>query len=231
MATGGDDGKVWLWKVATGQRQAEFLRHPGSVSAVVFAPDGRTLVSACDGRTVKAWDVKSGVEKASWREHKQQIYCANISRDGKWLLTGGGDWTSDAKGELIVWELATGRVHRKLEGHRLAVWTIALSPDGRRFATSCSSGDVKIWDLETFAEIANLSHESWTRGLDYSPDGKTIAVGIGDGSVRLWDTTSWSPKASLVGHDSFTFCVQFAPDGQRLATSGNDGTVRFWRAR
>lgn len=231
LATGGDDGKVSLWNPRTGERKAELLRHPGAVSAVVYTPHGETLVSACDGGVVKLWDSQTGNEKASWREHKKQIYCANISLDGKWLLTGGGEWTSDARGELIVWELATGRVRSKLDGHRLAVWTIAFTPDGRRFATSCSSGEVKVWDLETLGELTTLPHETWIRALAFSPDGKTLAVGVGDGSVRLWDTADWKQKAWLEGHESFTFFVQFAPDGKTLATSGNDGTVRFWPAR
>jgi WD40 repeat protein len=228
LATGGDDGLVALWDARTGERKAEFRRHPGAVSAVVFMAKGETFVSACDGGLVKLWDLQTGNEKASWREHQRQIYCANISPDDKWLLTGGGDWTSDAPGELIVWELATGRVRAKLEGHRLAVWTIAFTPDGRRFATSCSSGTVKLWDLETLDELQTLQHPTWTRALAFSPDGGTLAVGLGDSSIRLWNTSDWQQTASLEGHESFAFHLQFAPDGGTLATSGNDGTVRFW---
>jgi WD40 repeat protein len=228
LATGGDDGKVFLWDAQTGERKTEFLRHPGAVSAVVYTSDGLTLVSACDGGIVKLWNTKTGAEQGTWREHQRQIYCASISPDDRWLLTGGGDWTSDARGELIVWELATGRVRAKLDGHRLAVWAVEFTPDGKRFAASCSSGEAKVWDSETLQEVTTLKHKTWTRGLDFSPDGKTLAVGQGDGSVRLWDTTSWKQNASLDGHESFTFFLQFAPDGNTLATSGNDGTVRFW---
>lgn len=231
LVTGGDDGKVVMWNPQTGEPWKELSRHPGAVSAVVYTPDGKTLVSACDGGVVKVWNAQTGEENATWREHQHQIYCANITSDGQTLLTGGGDWTSDVRGELVVWDLPTGRVRARLDGHRLAIWSIAFTPDQQRFLTSCSSGEVKIWDLKTLKEVMTLPHSKWVRGLGISPDGKTLAVGVGDGSVMLWDTATWATKASLVGHESFTFFLQFAPSGEQLATSGNDGTVRFWPIR
>src|SRR4029453_17361063 len=104
--------------------------------------------------------------------------------DDKWLLTGGGDWTSDVPGELIAWELATGRVRARLDGHRLAVWTAALAPNARRFPTTCSSGDVKLWDAETLTELRTLKHSSWTRALAFAPNGKALAGGRGDQRTR-----------------------------------------------
>lgn len=229
FATGGDDGQIWLVDPATGETRQTLMRHPGSVSAVVFADDGRTVISGCDRGVVKVWDVATGHEKATWREHKQQIYCVNISPDGKWLITGGGNWTTGDPGELIVWDLKTGRVRANVTGHRLAVWTVVFTPGGEQFASSDSSGAVKIWDIETCEELRTLQHTMWVRPLAMSPDGSTLAVGRGDGSVRLWDTATWTERASCDGHDDFTFSLQYAPGGETLVTGGNDGTVRFWR--
>ena len=228
LVTGGDDGKVILWDPRRAETKLQMHAHPGSVSAVVYTPNGETLVSACDGGFVKVWNPTTGEEKASWHEHQRQIYCANISPDGRWLVTGGGDWTSDAPGELVVTELATGRVHSRLPGNRLALWSIVFKPDGRHFATTCSSGEVKIWDFETQREIRNLPHATWTRGLAFSPDGKSLAVGLGDGSTLIWNTANWQAVASCEGPDSFAFHLHFDPTGDALTTSGNDGNVRFW---
>ncbi len=177
------------------------------------------------------WDTTRGDKKATWHEHKQQIYCANISSDGKWLVTGGGDWTKGDPGELFVWELQSGRVRAKLAGHELAVWNVVFTPDGKRFASSDSSGAVKIWNLETLREERTLQHTTWVRPLAMSADGSTLAVGRGDGSVRIWDTNTWTQTSSCSGHDSFSFCLQFAPDGKTLTSSGNDGTIQFWQVK
>jgi len=228
LATGGDDGRVILWHTKMRKRLLTMSRHSGAVSAVLYTRDAKTIVSVCDRGVVKLWDAATGEAQASWHEHKHQIYCANISPDGKWLFTAGGNWTTDDPGELIVWELETGRVRARLDGNRLAIWSIEFTPDGQRFATSNSSGDVLVWDAKTLTVERTLKHVMWIRGIAISPDGRWLAVGRGDGSVRLWDTTVWQQKASLDGHDSFTFFLQFSPDGNTLASSGNDGTVRFW---
>ena len=228
LATGGDDGKIFLSDTDTGKTNKTLLRHRGAVSAVVFIDNGRELVSVCDGGSVKVWDTTTGKAKSTWREHKQQIYCASISPDGTQLISGGGNWTTGDPGELVVWELKTGRVRAKL-GHKLAVWSIVFTSDGKHFASSDSSGAVKVWNLETLEEERTLQHTTWVRALAVSPNGTTLAVGRGDGSVRLWDTATWKQKAACDGHDSFTFSIQYSPGGETLATSGNDGTVRFWR--
>lgn len=228
LATGGDDGKIFLCDAETGQMHRTLERHLGAVSAVVFTNDGRSLVSVCDGGFVKTWNVATGEEQASWKEHQQQIYCAAISPDGKWLVTGGGNWTTGDPGELLVWELASGRVRARVEGHKLAVWTIVFTPDGKRFLSSDSSGAVKVWNSQTLDEERTLQHSTWVRPLALSPDGSILAVGRGDGSIRLWDTATWTETASCEGHERFTFWLQFAPGGKILTSGGEDGTVRFW---
>ncbi len=228
LATGGDDGKIFLCDALSGDTHTTLLRHRGAVSAVLFTDQGQTLISVCDGGFVKVWDTATGENKFTWKEHRHQIYCANVSPDGKWLVTGGGDWTTGDPGELIVWDLKAGRPHANIKGHTLAVWSAVFMPGGERFASSDSSGAVKIWNLQTLQEERTLQHSTWVRTLALAPDGDTLAVGRGDGSVRLWDTATWSQRAACEGHGSFAFWLQYAPSGKTLASGGNDGTVRFW---
>jgi WD40 repeat protein len=231
LATGSDDRTVSLWDAPSGKRLQRMEGHPGAVSAVLFSLDGTTLISACDGGIVKLWDVASGNDRATLQGHHHQIYCAALSPNGKTLLTGGGNWTNDAPGELLVWELESGKLIRRLDADRLALWTIAYAPDGKTFATSSSAGTVNIRDASTLELKRSLPHSMWIRSMAFSPDGQSLAVGRGDGSVRIWDTTRWQERCSCDGHSSFTFFLQFSADGKTLVSAGNDGAVRFWDPR
>lgn len=229
LATGGDDGTITLCDSDSGDTRTTLQRHRGAVSAVLFAEEGRSIISVCDGGEVKFWNAASGREQATWREHRQQIYCAALSPDETWLITGGGNWTTGDPGELLVWRRSTGQVYARLAGHRLAVWSVLFLPDGKRFVASDSSGAVKVWNLEALQEERTLSHGTWVRPLALSPDGQTLAVGRGDGSIRLWDTVSWTESASCDGNKGFFFWLAYSPDGKHLVSGGVDGTVGFWQ--
>jgi WD40 repeat protein len=122
----------------------------------------------------------------------------------------------------------TNGAHVKLSAHRLSIWTVQFSPDGKRLATASSDGTVKIWDVANRKLERELTYDTWLRPLDFSPDGTRLVVGVGDGQIRVWDTTEWKELASLKGHNSFTFHLEFSPDGQQIASAGDDGTIRLW---
>jgi WD40 repeat protein len=70
LATGGWDREISLWDPATGKERRRLDGHEGSVYALVFSPDGKTLVSAsCENQfiagagndpSIRYWDVASG---------------------------------------------------------------------------------------------------------------------------------------------------------------------------
>src|SRR5689334_4424584 len=49
---------------------AEPFEHGGVVAAVAYAPDGKTVASAGDDRTVRLWDVATGKEVRSFTGHQ-----------------------------------------------------------------------------------------------------------------------------------------------------------------
>jgi hypothetical protein len=57
LASSGEDDKVILWEVATGQKRLELSGHRRCVRALAFAPDGRRLASGGAEGTVLVWDV------------------------------------------------------------------------------------------------------------------------------------------------------------------------------
>jgi RNA polymerase sigma factor (sigma-70 family) len=67
LATGGRDGTVSLWEVATGALRRRFHGHTAAVWRLTFSADGRTLASASSDTTVLLWEV-AGLTPAERRE-------------------------------------------------------------------------------------------------------------------------------------------------------------------
>ena len=66
-----------------------------------------------------------------------------FSPDGKRLASGNGDWP---KGEVKVWDAATGQETLTLKGHTGWVSSVAFSPDGKRLASGSGDNTIRVWD-------------------------------------------------------------------------------------
>jgi WD40 repeat protein len=87
----------------------------------------------------------------------------------------------------------------------MPIYQIGFSPDGRRIATTGSSGEeaVIVWDVPTRRPVATLegkgSRFNW---VTFSPDGNTIAaVALDAGRLHLWRAPSWA-EIDATGNES-----------------------------
>ena len=126
-------------------------------------------------------------------------------------------------------------IFSSLQAHSEAVYDLSLSLDGKTLATGSSDNTVKLWDMETQANIGTLEgHLNYINAVSFSPDGMRLASCSGDNTVRLWDMETHTEIATLGGHERSVLGVAFSPDGTRLASGGRgelndaDGQVKLW---
>lgn len=110
---------------------------------------------------------------------------------------------------------------------------LALTPDGKRFAT-LDSGRVLLWDAATGDSLGNPlggREKVWIYAVTFSPDGKSLAVQDSTGRVRLWSLTARAPAPprEVVPPGRGMGTLAFSPDGRLVAVaSDEDSWVRLW---
>jgi WD40 repeat protein len=258
LASGGHGGGLRLWRVADGQLLHELKGHRVQVFGVAFAPDGKLLASASADGTARLWDVASGAEvrrlggevgrpaglpgrpglqitqggPARPGAHGNMVWAVLFSPDGRTLATTSLDGTAK------LWDVATGKEVRTLEGPGGYLVGATFSPDGRLLATAArgplgtgESGAVTLWEVATGRELAAWrGHNGDVHAVAFSPDGLVLASAGGDGTVRLWDIVARRQIQVHRGHNGDVLAVAFAPDGRTVVSGGRDGTVKVWDA-
>ncbi|ROZ76167.1 KGGVGR-motif variant AAA ATPase [Ramlibacter sp. WS9] len=147
------------------------------------------------------------------------------SPDGKSLASAGDDST------VRLWDAASGKLLRALEGHQGGVGSVAWSPDGKSLASTGGDSTVRLWDAASGKLLRALEgHQGGVGSVAWSPDGKSLASAGGDSTVRLWDAASGKLLRAIEGHRGRVRSVAWSPDGKSLASGGVDSTVRLWNA-
>jgi WD40 repeat protein len=176
-----------LYDVATGKSTATLVTwkggNPEGVVAMMFTPDGRTLISAGRPDEIKLWEVATGKHRAT-RKTAEEFFGAAFSPDGKTLATTAYD-----DNRITLYDVATAKARLSLPGDGGSVRPrpIVFSPDGRTLASGSEDGTVKLWDVAGGKALASFKgHADAVACLAFSPGGQLLASGGADRTIKLW---------------------------------------------
>jgi WD40 repeat protein len=227
----GTERVVRLWDTTTGKEIVKDADERSAVKQVVFAPDGKTLLTVSEEHTVRQWDLAKGTAVGAWQAPKSAISTLALSRNGKTAVRVGGNE------QLLLLDGAAGKkIDQQKTAHFLKLNAeMVLSPDGKTLAASGWAPDRNehtgstafIKHLSSGKEISlwttsgRLFVDHWA--FFFSPD-SSILAGVHNGSrIRLWDVATHKEIRSFEGAGQH---LEFAPDNKLLAVSG-DGKVRL----
>jgi len=104
----------WFLDLAKGARTLS--GHDGEVWAVAVTPDGRLVISASQDRTLKIWELASGVELHTLSGHHRRVMAVAVTPDGRHAISASDDRT-----------LSHGCI-RLQDAERLGRWLMGREP-------------------------------------------------------------------------------------------------------
>jgi WD40 repeat protein len=200
------DGKTLLlstgqvWDVATGKQTGKIPNYKQREYPPVFSPDGSRVaapggpfaivVGVTTGKVICRFGGHEPVPDDQGGNNGAHVECVAFSPDGRRAASGG------AEGLAFVWDAATGRLLRRLQGHENPVTAIAFAPDGRTVATASGSPEnhkeqtVRLWEVATGQERRRFAgHQAQVTSIVFARDGLTLISGSEDGTALVWDVT------------------------------------------
>jgi WD40 repeat protein len=243
IATGNNDGNVWIWDIASARAVRHFKAHESTVTSVSYSADGKLLATVSAECGIALWDPSTGKSQGHFLKDRGSTFwgsddtIAAISPDGKNLASTNSH-------TIRLWDVATRSERADLAGHPLAVRTCTFSADGKTLWTSCGEpiwplGDhvLRCWDIaggKLSRQIA-LPEEEWIFAV--SEDAKFVLSGVKEHGdvVHLWQAGSRKQLHALGGHRHGVTRAAFSPDGKLLAVGDCDsggpvmsGMVHLW---
>jgi WD40 repeat protein len=166
-----------LWRVSTGEKvwELEDVRAPAA-----FSPDGKVLaLASSNGITLWRVEDQQIIIVISNFEVKDMIFSA----DGQMLITNGGEEGD----EIRFWDVATGKLLRRLTWHTWVVLALGLSSKGDRLVSGSADRTIKLWRMEDGSLIGSLfGYTGEVTSVAFSPDDKFVISGGEDG-IAVWD--------------------------------------------
>ena len=140
LASAGEDRIVYIWDAHIGKEVTSIEDHAGWIYCLSFSPNGKSLALGSEDGTIKIHDTDSWSMKLSLDGHAGRVSSIAFSPDGLRLLSAGhGDKT------VKVWELTRGQELLSLL-HPWPVHAVAVSSDGRFFASAGDNPTVRLWN-------------------------------------------------------------------------------------
>jgi WD40 repeat protein len=168
------------------------------------------MISGSTDKTARRWDLEAGHEIEEMRDVCETgVLAVGVSRDGRWVVTGGGDLLTHTQGELKVCDVETGNL-RKFEGHSDSgkFDCIDISADSKLLASVSCGGctTVQMWSLKTGKLVTGLMKSTdWVDAVRFSQDSKKLAVkSWWEDILEVWDvaTQSLDVRVEKIGLES-----------------------------
>lgn len=113
-------------------------------------------------------------------------------------------------------------------GHGCSIFDLTFSPNSQILASTSCDNTLRLWDLTSGTQRANIGQSGPLFGTDFSPDSATLVAWFNFGNtITLYDVASSSQLRTIEYAGSMTSAA-FSPDGQTLATATRDGLIIFW---
>ena len=222
----GLDGSFMLWDLAASQEYPFLTRKLGPVHSAAFSPNSKLVATVSAIGKVAVHDFATHESRVLYKRTTDSWGATSLAfaPHGATLAIGLED------GPISLWEVATGRCRKILNGHTKFIASMAFSPDGTHLASSSGDHSVRLWDLPAGEDGFVIDDRVNTVAITaFSPDGRLLVLGDQVSSViRFCELTTGCKRSVQSGLAGSLMAVAISPDGATLAIADYHGLIMFW---
>jgi len=223
------DKKLMIWELTPDGEQVGYARrslggHSEPISSVTLSSDGQFALSGGWDRTMRLWDLNTGVTVRTFQGHTKDVFSVAFSGDNRQIVSGSRDKT------IKLWNtLAECKFTISEDCHNDWISSVVFSPSAKMPLIVSAGWDklVKVWNLTDCKLRANLvGHTGVVYTVAVSPDGSLCASGGKDSTAMLWDVNDGKHLYSLDAGSTIN-ALTFSPKNYWLVAA-TDTSIKVW---
>jgi WD40 repeat protein/tRNA A-37 threonylcarbamoyl transferase component Bud32 len=154
IASGMEDGRIFLWDVREGTLIQEYIGHSDQITTLDFTSDGNRLLSGSVDRTILLWNVSDGQLLRRYSGHTGAIRSVRFSSDETQLLSGSEDT------RMILWDINTGQPLRTFSGQDAPITSVDFTPDGQFALSGAVDGSMWVWGIGNSGDVLEYANDN-----------------------------------------------------------------------
>ncbi|AEE75848.1 unnamed protein product [Arabidopsis thaliana] len=195
--------------------------HLGWVRSVAFDPSNEWFCTGSADRTIKIWDVATGVLKLTLTGHIGQVRGLAVSNRHTYMFSAGDDK------QVKCWDLEQNKVIRSYHGHLHGVYCLALHPTLDVVLTGGRDSVCRVWDIRTKMQIFVLPHDSDVFSVLARPTDPQVITGSHDSTIKFWDLRYGKSMATITNHKKTVRAMALHPKENDFVSASADNIKKF----
>jgi WD40 repeat protein len=185
------DSTLHLFDMRTFQELHVMSSHRLGIRSCIFSKDSTKILSAGSDAKVMLWEIASFTHGKKNIDAPNRVYAEHSNgvraltwnpRNANQAISGSDDFN------IIVWNLETGGITRKLVGHSAPVLSLCFTPSGAYVISSSHDSSLIVWDPNLDDVLFRFwGHMGPVYCVAISSD-EYMAISAGaDSTIRTWD--------------------------------------------
>jgi WD40 repeat protein len=180
------------------------------------------MVASNDLGQIRIWDTHSAALIASPQDRDGELSEMAFSPDGRLLLI-----TAFSEFQSVFIDPSTGKIVGEPLRQANQVNDAEFSHDGKRIATVCVDGTLRVWDATTRSQIG-VATGIWAFVVQFNRDDNQILATTGT-DLQIFDTNTCTLiTGPLSGGSGYVKGSALSSGGSRAAAVNDDGEVNVW---
>ncbi|XP_041978551.1 serine-threonine kinase receptor-associated protein [Aricia agestis] len=148
---------------------------------------------------------------------------SDVTKDGYFLISACKD------GKPMLRQGETGDWIGTFEGHKGAVWGVALTQNANLAASGAADFSAKLWDARFGEVVHTFDHEHIVKSVNFNADDNLLLTASNEKIIRVFDLNK-SDAGAIEKISAHTSSIRHAVflHNSRIASVSDDLTMRIW---